>query len=118
MLQGYGHSPRRSLDYSVHIISANQRECRWVLLVRDGLESDSCPGSIYHATIATYFIALFHFASEYGIFQTANMGGGVISPLIVASKFRLFFGSNFIIERQTATSLAWMFTQYDFYVKV
>jgi Erg28 like protein len=64
----------------------------------DGLKSDAYPRSIYHATIATYFIALFHFGSEYGIFKTANMGGGVISPLIVASKFPLFFDSNLITE--------------------
>ncbi|KIM33212.1 hypothetical protein M408DRAFT_150742 [Serendipita vermifera MAFF 305830] len=56
--------------------------------------------TIYHATIATYIIALVHFSSEFAIFRTANVGGGVISPLIVAS-----------------ISLTWMFTQYDFYVK-
>ncbi|PVF92741.1 Erg28-like protein [Serendipita vermifera] len=54
---------------------------------------------IYQAAICTYLIALGHFGSEFSLFRTAGVGGGVISPLTVAS-----------------ISLIWMITKYGEYV--
>ncbi|EAU85485.1 hypothetical protein CC1G_06386 [Coprinopsis cinerea okayama7 len=55
---------------------------------------------IYDMAFFTYLIAFGHFSSELLIFRTASINPGVISPVIVST-----------------TSLAWMFLQYDFYVR-
>ncbi|CAA7267142.1 unnamed protein product [Cyclocybe aegerita] len=55
---------------------------------------------IYDMAFFTYLIAFGHFSSELFIFRTCKLGPGVISPVIVST-----------------TSLIWMFTQYDFYVR-
>ncbi|KAF9496787.1 Erg28-like protein [Pleurotus eryngii] len=55
---------------------------------------------MYEMAFLTYVIALAHFGSEYFIYKTAKIPGGVLGPFIVAS-----------------TSLIWMYKQYDFYVK-
>ncbi|KAJ7170615.1 Erg28-like protein [Mycena crocata] len=55
---------------------------------------------VYDMTLFTYLIAFGHFASELLIFRTATLNPGVISPVIVST-----------------TSLIWMFSQYDHYVK-
>ncbi|KAJ6619690.1 hypothetical protein B0H10DRAFT_1792842 [Mycena sp. CBHHK59/15] len=54
----------------------------------------------YDMSLFTYFIAFGHFCSELLIFRTAKIGPGVLSPLIVST-----------------TSLIWMFSQYNYYVK-
>ncbi|TFK40303.1 Erg28 like protein-domain-containing protein [Crucibulum laeve] len=56
--------------------------------------------SIFDMAFMTYLIAFGHFSSELLIFRTATINIGVLSPVIVST-----------------TSLIWMFTQYDFYVK-
>ncbi|KAJ3515485.1 hypothetical protein NLJ89_g1722 [Agrocybe chaxingu] len=56
--------------------------------------------NIYDMAFFTYLIAFGHFSSELFIFRTCKLGPGVISPVIVST-----------------TSLIWMFTQYDFYVR-
>ncbi|KAI5122926.1 hypothetical protein M0805_007604 [Coniferiporia weirii] len=55
---------------------------------------------VYDMALFTYLIAFGHFSSELFIFRTAKINPGVISPVIVAT-----------------TSLIWMVTQYDFYVR-
>ncbi|KAH9481439.1 Ergosterol biosynthetic protein 28 [Psilocybe cubensis] len=55
---------------------------------------------IYDIALLSYLIAFGHFFSELLIFRTAKLFPGVISPVIVST-----------------TSLVWMFTQYDFYVR-
>lgn len=55
---------------------------------------------IYDMALMTYLIAFAHFSSEIFIFRTAKIGPPVLSPCIVAT-----------------TSLVWMISQYDFYVK-
>ncbi|KAJ7707773.1 hypothetical protein B0H17DRAFT_1156297 [Mycena rosella] len=55
---------------------------------------------VYDMALFTYLIAFGHFASELLIFRTATPNPGVISPVIVST-----------------TSLIWMFSQYDSYVK-
>ncbi|SGZ00182.1 BQ5605_C034g11329 [Microbotryum silenes-dioicae] len=54
---------------------------------------------MYELALISYVLALGHFALEWLVFRTAALGGGLISPLIVAS-----------------TSLIWMIRQYDHYV--
>ncbi|PPQ67517.1 hypothetical protein CVT25_006058, partial [Psilocybe cyanescens] len=56
---------------------------------------------MYDMALLSYLIAFGHFSSELLIFRTARINPGVISPVIVST-----------------TSLVWMFTQYDFYVRV
>ncbi|KAA1467469.1 Erg28-like protein [Dentipellis sp. KUC8613] len=56
--------------------------------------------TIYDMALMTYLIAFAHFSSEILIFRTAKMNVGVLSPVLVAS-----------------SSLIWMISQYDFYVK-
>ncbi|KAJ7363971.1 Erg28 like protein-domain-containing protein [Mycena albidolilacea] len=55
---------------------------------------------VYDMTLFTYLIAFGHFASELLIFRSATPNPGVISPVIVST-----------------TSLVWMFSQYDYYVR-
>ncbi|KZO96711.1 Erg28-like protein [Calocera viscosa TUFC12733] len=54
---------------------------------------------VYNIGLGTYVIALFHFLSEWLVFGTCALGGGVVSPIIVAS-----------------TSIVWMVSQREFYV--
>ncbi|KAI0072531.1 Erg28-like protein [Panus rudis PR-1116 ss-1] len=56
--------------------------------------------SVYDITLISYLIAFGHIVSELFIFGTGGTQFPSLSPLIVSS-----------------TSLAWMITQYDFYVK-
>ncbi|PBK75603.1 Erg28-like protein [Armillaria solidipes] len=56
--------------------------------------------AVYDLTLFTYLIAFGHFSSELLIFRTATINPGLISPVIVST-----------------TSLLWMISQYDFYVK-
>ncbi|KAF9476692.1 Erg28-like protein [Pholiota conissans] len=55
---------------------------------------------IYDMAFLSYLIAFGHFSSELFIFRTARINPGVLSPVIVST-----------------TSLIWMFTQYEFYVR-
>ncbi|KAJ7475794.1 hypothetical protein FB451DRAFT_257070 [Mycena latifolia] len=55
---------------------------------------------MYDMALFSYLIAFGHFASELLIFRTATPNPGVISPVIVST-----------------TSLIWMFSQYNYYVK-
>ncbi|KJA22893.1 hypothetical protein HYPSUDRAFT_163843 [Hypholoma sublateritium FD-334 SS-4] len=55
---------------------------------------------MYDMAFLTYLIAFAHFSSELLIFRTASINVAVLSPVIVST-----------------TSLVWMFTQYDFYVR-
>ncbi|KZT59132.1 ergosterol biosynthesis protein Erg28 [Calocera cornea HHB12733] len=54
---------------------------------------------VYDITLATYVIATLHFLSEWLVFRTCALGGGVVSPLIVAG-----------------SSIVWMTTQREFYL--
>ncbi|SCZ90079.1 BZ3500_MvSof-1268-A1-R1_Chr9g10701 [Microbotryum saponariae] len=54
---------------------------------------------MYDLALISYVLALGHFGLEWLVFRTAALGGGLISPLVVAS-----------------TSLIWMTRQYDHYV--
>ncbi|KAI0254960.1 Erg28-like protein [Lactifluus subvellereus] len=56
--------------------------------------------AIYDMALLTYLFAFAHFSSEILIFRTARIGIPILSPVIVAT-----------------TSLVWMISQYDFYVK-
>ncbi|GBE87809.1 Erg28-like protein [Sparassis latifolia] len=56
---------------------------------------------IYDMTIFSYLFAFAHFGSELLIFRTAKINVAVLSPVFVST-----------------ISLAWMLSQYDFYVKV
>ncbi|KAG8807891.1 ergosterol biosynthesis protein [Serendipita sp. 400] len=77
--------------------------------------------TIFDLAICTYVIALAHFGSEFLIYKTAKAGGGVISPLIVASEYTKSVVMPdkplTALRPLLATSLVWMSTQYDFYVK-
>ena len=53
---------------------------------------------VYQLALWTYVIALVHFASEWLYFESAIMGKGLLSPMIIASG-----------------TLAWMVTQWEFY---
>ncbi|KAI0822459.1 Erg28-like protein [Trametes gibbosa] len=55
---------------------------------------------IYDIALFTYLFAFFHFGSELLIFRTARVALAVLSPVIVST-----------------TSLIWMLTQYEFYVR-
>jgi len=57
--------------------------------------------AIYDLALLSYLFAFAHFGSELLIFRTANLNFPVISPVIVST-----------------VSLAWMITQYDYYVQV
>ncbi|KAI0087296.1 Erg28 like protein-domain-containing protein [Irpex rosettiformis] len=56
--------------------------------------------TLYDMSLLSFLIVFGHFTSEIFVFRTAKLNGPVISPLIVGT-----------------TSLVWMITQYDFYVK-
>ncbi|KAM0789171.1 hypothetical protein ACM66B_000019 [Microbotryomycetes sp. NB124-2] len=57
--------------------------------------------ALYDLALISYVLALGHFSLEFVVFKTAGLGAGLLSPLVVAS-----------------TSLVWMWTQYDHYVKL
>lgn len=72
---------------------------------------------MYDMALFTYLIAFGHFTSELLIFRTAKVNPGVISPVIVASAFNMVFNvSSTSNAHDTASTLIWMTTQYDFYV--
>jgi len=58
----------------------------------------------------TFGIAWFHFVSEWKIYKTAGLGGGLLSPLIVASIHPP------ILNLILATSIIWMFMQKEYYL--
>ncbi|KAI0671604.1 Erg28-like protein [Trametes maxima] len=55
---------------------------------------------IYDIALFTYLFAFAHFGSELLIFRTARPAAANLSPVVVST-----------------TSLVWMLTQYDFYVR-
>ncbi|EMD34138.1 hypothetical protein CERSUDRAFT_67722 [Gelatoporia subvermispora B] len=55
---------------------------------------------IYDMALLSYLFAFAHFSTELLIFRTAKLSGPVLSPVIVST-----------------TSLVWMLTQYDHYVR-
>ncbi|KAF9422898.1 ergosterol biosynthesis protein [Podila epigama] len=57
-------------------------------------------GQIYNIVLCTFGIAWIHFMSEYFFFRTAKITGPFLAPCIVAT-----------------SSLIWMVSQHDFYVK-
>lgn len=65
---------------------------------------------LYNLTLCTFGLAWVHFMSEWRLYKTAGLGGGLLSPIIVASMPQ--------IQRQLtlATSLVWMTTQRDYYL--
>jgi Erg28 like protein len=82
--------------------------------------ADSFCDSIYDMTLFTFLIAFGHFTSELLIFRTATINFGVLSPCIVASESNPFLenmGSIVDPLYPQATSLIWMFQQYDYYVQ-
>ncbi|KAF8625566.1 hypothetical protein AX15_005329 [Amanita polypyramis BW_CC] len=56
---------------------------------------------IYDMAMLTYLIAFGHFFSELLVFRTANLGAGLLGPVVVST-----------------STLIWMFAQYDYYVKL
>ncbi|KAI0300887.1 Erg28-like protein [Russula brevipes] len=56
--------------------------------------------AIYDMALLTYLFAFAHFSSEILIFRTAKITIPILTPVIVAT-----------------TSLVWMISQYDFYIK-
>ncbi|TFK72924.1 Erg28-like protein [Pluteus cervinus] len=56
--------------------------------------------AIYQMAFITYLIAFGHFGTELFVFRTARINPGVLSPVIVSS-----------------ITLAWMYSQWDFYVR-
>jgi hypothetical protein len=76
------------------------------------------PSSVYDMTLFTYLIAFGHFASELLIFRSATPNPGVISPVIVSSGSSIACPGVLWSDRvSSATSLVWMFSQYDYYVR-
>lgn len=57
-------------------------------------------GPVYVLAMATYALALTHFVAEWLVFESAKAQGRFLSPLVVASG-----------------SLAWMVTQWGWYVQ-
>ena len=49
------------------------------------------PPSIYDMALLTYLFAFAHFSSEILIFRTARINIPVLSPVIVASAYQLFW---------------------------
>jgi len=56
--------------------------------------------AIYEMALWTFGVAWAHFMSEWLIFKTTKMGAGLAGPVVVST-----------------TSLLWMWTQWDYYVK-
>ncbi|KAF9525691.1 hypothetical protein CPB83DRAFT_818248 [Crepidotus variabilis] len=56
--------------------------------------------SIYDMAFLTYLIAFGHFSSEFFIFRTCQLSTGILGPFVVST-----------------TTLIWMFSQYEFYVR-
>ncbi|KAI0264385.1 Erg28-like protein, partial [Gloeopeniophorella convolvens] len=56
--------------------------------------------ALYDLALLTYLFAFAHFSSEILIYRTAKLSIPVLSPVVVST-----------------TSLVWMISQYDFYVK-
>jgi hypothetical protein len=68
----------------------------------------------------TYLIAFGHFSSELLIFRTAKINPALLSPVIVSCEFvqPIFVALKMNVQSNPeATSLIWMLSQYDFYVK-
>ncbi|TRM65035.1 Erg28 like protein-domain-containing protein [Schizophyllum amplum] len=55
---------------------------------------------VYDMTLFTYLLAFAHFSLELLVFRSAKPNPGVMSPVVVST-----------------SSLIWMLTQYDFYVR-
>ncbi|KAI1436670.1 transmembrane domain-containing protein [Xylaria sp. CBS 124048] len=55
---------------------------------------------VYNIALWTYVVALFHFASEWGVYQTAHLDLPILFPFFFAS-----------------IGIVWMVSQYDFYVQ-
>ncbi|TFK85055.1 Erg28-like protein [Polyporus arcularius HHB13444] len=55
---------------------------------------------VYDLALFTYLFALLHFGTELLVYRSLKIGFPAFSPVVVAS-----------------SSLIWMFTQYNFYVK-
>jgi hypothetical protein len=75
---------------------------------------------IYDIAMFTYLIAFGHFSSEWLIFRSATFNVGLLGPVVVSSKLQQqpqsckYLMPFYLI----ASSLIWMFNQYDYYVKV
>lgn len=79
----------------------------------------------------TYLFAFFHFGSEIFIYRTAKIAPPVLSPIAVAGKSRTkvlcyrylillscgYRPRTYPFLSFPGSSLIWMLTQYDFYVK-
>ncbi|KAI1076828.1 transmembrane domain-containing protein [Whalleya microplaca] len=55
---------------------------------------------VYHLALWTYVVALLHFGSEFAVYKTARLGAPVLFPFFFAS-----------------VGIAWMVSQYGFYVE-
>ncbi|RWA04812.1 hypothetical protein EKO27_g10289 [Xylaria grammica] len=55
---------------------------------------------VYHITIWTYVIALFHFGSEWAVYRSAYLGPPILFPFFFAT-----------------VGIVWMTSQYGFYVQ-
>lgn len=80
---------------------------------------------VYDLALFSYLFAFGHFGSEIFFFGTANLLGPVLSTVVVSSKLALPLVSTYTLllgclcgpDHPVAFSLAWMLTQYDFYVR-
>lgn len=66
---------------------------------------------LYNLTLCTFGLAWIHFMSEWKVYKTAGLGGGLLSPIIVASMTQVQCQLTLL-----ATSLAWMITHKDYYI--
>ncbi|KAH8920562.1 Erg28-like protein, partial [Atractiella rhizophila] len=92
----YGHSPESVTGLS------NRLGAAWTFtsaLIRFYAAYHSDNKAVYDLAIGTYLIAFFHFSTEFYVYRTLKMFPGGIYPIVVAS-----------------LGLAWMWSQYDFYV--
>ncbi|ODQ65842.1 putative ergosterol 28 [Nadsonia fulvescens var. elongata DSM 6958] len=77
---------------------------------------------VYNITLASYLIAGMHFFSEWLVFRSANLGKGLIGPLIVASKYHylwfyvIFYYYTYINSPLLGSTITWMTLQRDFYL--
>ena len=72
---------------------------------------------VYDMAFLTYLLAFGHFFSELYIFRTSKFGAPVLGPVVVSSKCSYIILSRITNISHIATTLVWMFNQYDFYIK-
>jgi hypothetical protein len=72
---------------------------------------------MFDLAYCTFLLAFLHFGSELFIFRTLLPKDGALGPLIVACKLSLHFVVLLTHRYTPATTLVWMFVQYNYYVR-